>query len=201
MPNRRIAVAEASPRRQRTSRRSGRTVSANHVEPVATEEPLSSASYSGASRLPSLTQRYAPEAELEAEAEEESEVEAETAEALKPKQQPSQSSEPPAVEAHNAEPPQPEPAATEAAQPEVVQTEEAPLQMVPEENEPSVSEPSEARGRLVAVPGAVEYQRYSMAARGCSRHPDAAAATARGAGRGVCLAARPEQRISSSAAS
>ncbi len=110
------------------------------------DEPLSSASYSGVSALPSLTQRYAPEAELEAEAEEEGEEEAE-AEKVEAEAAANQSAEPPAVEAHTAEPIQSEPVATEVAHPEAVHAEEAPAQMVPEESgvPPSAPEASETK--------------------------------------------------------
>ncbi len=104
-----------------------------HVAPSKAEpnpdEPLSSASYSGVSALPSLTQRYAPEAEMEAEAKEEVEEGAE-AEKVEAEAAANQSSEPPVVE-HT-----PEPLQAEAVEP--------PAQMVPEENE-SAPEASETK--------------------------------------------------------
>jgi ribonuclease G len=123
------------------------------VEPVASttpeanpDEPLSSASYSGVSRLPSMTQRYAPEVAEQPEAEDAAARQSAEA-AAEP-----QAVEAPAAEPAPPEPPQPEAAATEAAQPE-----EAPAhaRVLPVEDDLSVAEPSQeaseakpqARGR------------------------------------------------------
>jgi len=93
------------------------------VEPAALvqtdqEEPLSSASYSGVSRLPSLTQRHAADVTEEAE-------------------------EP--AEAVDAEAAAAEIAQSEVAQPDEVSTVPPPPEAVPGENEPSGSEASEAK--------------------------------------------------------
>ncbi len=113
---------------------------ARPVEPVATtkaeenpDEPLSSASYSGVSALPSLTQRYAPEAELEAEGKEEVEEEAEAGK-VDAEAAANQSSELPVEHT-------PEPFQAEAVEP--------PAQIVPEEAEvaPEASETKPAGRR------------------------------------------------------
>jgi ribonuclease G len=117
------------------------------VEPVTKaetnpDEPLSSASYSGASRLPSLTQRYAAEPEaVETQTEPAAEPFNAEAVATPPVEEPAV--EPVQDEAVSHEPEQPEPQAAEIAQPEAVHTEH--VDAAPAENQPSVPEADQAK--------------------------------------------------------